>query len=95
MEENKSKKSWLTTLVLCWFLGFLGVHRLYTGKLATGFFMAYETIAAAALMFINVPAALAVFTLVGAAVVNDFALILTKNFQDCYGKDVAVDKINN
>lgn len=95
MEENNSKKNRLTTLMLCWFLGFLGVHRMYTGKLATGFFMAYGTILAAALMFVNVPLALTLFTIVGAAVVNDFIIILTKNFKDCYGKDVALDKIDN
>ncbi len=29
MEENKSTKNRYTTLMLCWFLGFLGVHRMY------------------------------------------------------------------
>lgn len=24
--KNGSKKNWLTTLILCWFLGFLGVQ---------------------------------------------------------------------
>lgn len=95
MEENNSKKNRLTTLILCWFLGFLGVHRMYTGRLVSGFFMAYGTIAAAALMFVNVPASLAMFVVVGAAVVFDFTLILTKNFKDCYGKDVVLDKIND
>ena len=94
MEENKSTKNRYTTLMLCWFLGFLGVHRMYTGKLATGFFMAYGTIAGAALMFVNVALGLSMSTIVGAAVVNDFILILTKNFQDCYGKDVALDRVN-
>lgn len=94
MDDNKSTKNRYTTLMLCWFLGFLGVHRLYTGKLVTGFFMAYGTIAASALMFVNMQASLALFTIVGAAVVNDFVLILTKNFQDCYGKDVALDRVS-
>ena len=46
--------------------------------------MAYGTIAGAALMFVNVPLGLSMFTIVGAAVVNDFILILTKNFQDLF-----------
>lgn len=33
---EKSEKSWLTTLLLCWFLGFLGVHSFYTGKTVNG-----------------------------------------------------------
>ena len=46
-QVNGSKKNWLTTLILCWFLGFLGVHRLYAGKLGSGFLMAYGTAVAA------------------------------------------------
>ena len=30
------EKSWLTTLLLCIFLGGLGVHRFYVGKIGTG-----------------------------------------------------------
>ena len=29
-------KDWLTTLLLCFFLGFLGVHRFYTGSTGIG-----------------------------------------------------------
>ena len=91
--ENKSKKNWLTTLVLCWFLGFLGVHRLYAGKLGSGFLMAYGTVCACLIMFVNIYLGLAAFTIVGAAVVNDFSLICLKRFQDCYGKDIALDRL--
>ncbi|MEH0843083.1 TM2 domain-containing protein [Micromonospora sp. CPCC 205711] len=31
-----TQKSWVVTLVLCIFLGTLGVHRFYTGKVGTG-----------------------------------------------------------
>ena len=30
------QKSWVVTLVLCLFLGMLGAHRFYTGKIGTG-----------------------------------------------------------
>ena len=55
--------------------------------------MAYGTVCACLMMFINIYLGLAAFTLVGAAVVNDFALICLKRFQDCYGKDIALDRL--
>ena len=33
---EKSEKSWLTALLLCWFLGGLGVHSFYAGKTVNG-----------------------------------------------------------
>lgn len=35
-DPNKSSKDWLTTLLLCFFLGALGVHSFYAGKTAIG-----------------------------------------------------------
>ena len=32
----KSEKEWLVTLLLCLFLGSIGVHRFYAGKIGTG-----------------------------------------------------------
>lgn len=32
----KSEKDWLVTLLLCLFLGTIGVHRFYAGKIGTG-----------------------------------------------------------
>ena len=32
----KSEKSWIVTLLLCFFLGGFGIHRFYAGKICTG-----------------------------------------------------------
>lgn len=36
---NVSEKPWVTTFLLCWFLGLIGAHRFYTGKKGTGILM--------------------------------------------------------
>ena len=37
--ESISPKNWVATLVLSIFLGYLGVHRFYVGKVGTGILM--------------------------------------------------------
>ncbi|MFC0877649.1 TM2 domain-containing protein [Saccharicrinis sp. FJH2] len=37
--EQISDKSFVATLLLCLFLGYLGVHRFYAGKIGTGILM--------------------------------------------------------
>jgi TM2 domain-containing membrane protein YozV len=36
---EKSEKGFVATLLLCFFLGFLGVHRFFVGKVGTGILM--------------------------------------------------------
>ncbi len=38
---NISEYSWLTTLLLCGFIGNLGIHRFYVGKIGTGVLMLF------------------------------------------------------
>ncbi len=36
LDPNKSDKDWLTTLILCFFVGSLGIHSFYAGKTGIG-----------------------------------------------------------
>lgn len=40
-DSNISESSWLTTLLLCFFVGNFGVHRFYVGKVGTGVLMLF------------------------------------------------------
>lgn len=91
---NVSKKNKLTTLMLCWFLGFFGIHRLYAGRLGSGFLMLYGTIVASLLLAISTPIGIMTFITMGALVVNDFVVIAFGQFSDCYGKCICSDKLN-
>lgn len=93
-QENVSKKNRFTTLILCWFLGFFGVHRLYAGKLGSGFLMLYGTIFSSLVLALSVPIGLMCFITMGALVLNDFAVIALGQFSDCYGKCICSDKLN-
>ena len=53
--RDTSTKNRFTAMMLCWFLGFFGVHRLYAGKLGSGFLMMYGTIDSILLLSVNVP----------------------------------------
>ncbi len=39
IESGTSEKGFVPTLLLCYFLGVLGVHRFYAGKIGTGILM--------------------------------------------------------
>ena len=96
MEEkvNVSKKNRFTMLMLCWFLGFLGVHRLYAGRLGSGFLMAYGTIASILVLLLNVPIGLMCLITMFAFVANDFTVIAFGQYADRYRKCVCDDTIN-
>lgn len=36
---NEPSKEWIICLLLCFFLGYLGIHRFYTGRIGTGIAM--------------------------------------------------------
>lgn len=91
--ENVSKKDWMTSLLLCWFLGFFGVHRFYTGKIGSGAMLLYWTVVAACCLGVNVYLGAIAFIVVGSFVLNDFLNILLKCFKDCYGKEVSEDTV--
>ncbi len=91
--EQVSKKDWLTSLVLCWFLGFFGVHRMYAGKAASGCMLLFGTVISIGLLFFNKYLGATAFVIVGAFVVNDFLNILLKCFKDVHGKEISSDTV--
>jgi TM2 domain-containing membrane protein YozV len=92
--EKVSKKDWMTSLILCWFLGFFGIHRMYSGKIGSGFLMLYGTIVASCILAVDKYLGAVAFVIMGALVVNDFFNILLKCFKDVYGKEIVKDNID-
>lgn len=91
--RETSSKNRLTAMMLCWFLGFFGVHRLYAGKLGSGFLMMYGTIVSLLLLAVNIPIGLMCLITMLAFVANDFVVITFGQFIDCYGKQLTRDDI--
>ena len=92
--EKVSQKDWLTSLILCWFLGFFGIHRLYAGKLVSGFLILNGTLLAACLtILVNKYLGAILFVEVGAVVLYDFLNILIKNFKDVNEREISEDTI--
>ena len=94
-KEKISEKNRFTTLMLCWFLGFLGVHRLYAGKIGSGFLMAYGTIVTLLILLVNVPIGLMCLIAMFGIIVNDFVVIAFGQFSDCYGKCICDDTVRS
>ncbi len=93
--ENVSTKNRFTTLMLCWFLGFFGVHRLYAGKIGSGFLMAYGSIVTTLILLVNVPIGLMCLIAMFGIIVNDFVVIAFGQFSDCYGKCICDDTVRS
>lgn len=91
--RETSSKNRLTAMMLCWFLGLFGVHRLYAGKLGSGFLMMYGTIVSLLLLAVSLPIGLMCLITMLALVVNDFVVIAFGQFIDCYGKQLTRDDI--
>ena len=92
--EKVNQKDWLTSLILCWFLGFFGIHRLYAGKLVSGFLILNGTLLAACLtILVNKYLGAILFVEVGAVVLYDFLNILIKNFKDVNEREISEDTI--
>ena len=94
-KENISGKNRFTTLMLCWFLGFLGVHRLYAGKIGSGFLMAYGTIVTMLILLVNIPIGLMCLIAMVGLIANDFVVIAFGQFSDCYGKCICDDTVRS
>ena len=89
-----STKNRMTALMLCWFLGLFGVHRLYAGKIASGFSILSGTIVATSIAVTkNIYAGGIAFIVIGSFVLYDFLNILIKNFKDVNGREISEDTV--
>ena len=77
-----SPKSRTIVAVLCFFLGYLGIHRFYVGKKGTGTILAIGTLVGWTLMFIP-------YIVIGVWVLIDLIVILCGNFQDSEGRTIS------
>ena len=93
-KEEVSSKIRMTAMVLCILLGFFGVHRLYAGKLGTGFLMAYGTIVSILALLVNVPMGLMCLVTMCAFVANDFVVLAFGRFLDVYGKYMSSNELH-
>lgn len=82
--ESQSEKSRLAIALVCWFFGYLGIHRFMAGKVGTGI----------AMLLINIISIITIPLFVGLIVIIfimtpwvliDFIVILTGNFKDKNG----------
>lgn len=82
-DSTVSEKSKGVAAVLCFFLGGLGIHRFYVGKVGTGILL---------LVLWSISAIIAIFTVgiglipVGIWLIIDFIMILCGSFKDKYGR---------
>lgn len=92
-ELNVSTKNRFTAIMLCWFLGFFGVHRLYAGKIGSGFLMMYGTFASLAATLACPPIGGMCLITMLAFVLNDLVVLAFGQFKDCYGKEMTSDEL--
>lgn len=93
-EGKVSTKNRFTALMLCWFLGFFGVHRLYAGKIGSGFLMLYGTIVSFLCLYLCRPIGYMCLITMLALVANDFVFLAFGQFKDVYGKEMSSDALN-
>lgn len=87
VDQNESAKSKGVAAVLCFFLGWLGIHRFYAGKVGTGILMIVLNISTFIGLFIALIGVIpgAILTL---WIIIDFIMILCGNFKDGNGKPI-------
>lgn len=70
-------RDWLATLLFCLFIGGFGIHRFYTGHIATGIIQLLLTISVVGMV------------ITGPWVLIDLILIVTDNFKTADGRHLA------
>lgn len=90
--NEKSVKSWGTSLLLCIFLGMLGIHRFYAGKIISAIVILITTL----FIYIIIPIITfgigIIFWFIPPLIeLIDIIIIVTGNFKDSQGKYITKD----
>lgn len=83
-KSEVSDKSKVAAALLCFFLGMLGIHRFYLGKIGTGAIMLILT--AMGSFTVGIIVGIGPITFVGVWVMIDFIRILCSNLDDSQGR---------
>ncbi len=93
-KTDKSEREWLATSLLCFFLGSLGFHRFYVGKIGTGLLQFFTLVGCLILWtfatMIGLASMYVFFAFIGVIwgiwLFIDFIMILCQKFRDKEGR---------
>lgn len=87
--KEKSEKNWMTCLLLCIFLGGLGIHRFYACKIISAIIILIYTLVSSVLCLLLI--GIFLLPIIGIIWLIDIIMIATGNFKDGNNKYILND----